>query len=81
MISADKLRDLRYDEWPNDAAVAVIAAAERSCDAYTREAEDWNDGEFALWSKDDLVEAIVAQRSALAALNARLTDTRDGGVA
>jgi hypothetical protein len=43
----------------------IIAAAIDVVDAYTAEAEDWNDGEFALWQKDDLVNAIVKLRKAL----------------
>ena len=41
-------------------------AATKVADAYTAEAEDHNDGEFALWKADDLVNAIVALRAALA---------------
>ena len=40
-------------------------AATKVADAYTAEAEDHNDGEFALWKADDLVNAIVALRAAL----------------
>lgn len=43
----------------------VRAAAEKVADAYTAEAEDWNDGELALWRKDDLVNAIVNLRQVL----------------
>lgn len=42
------------------------AAATKVTDAYTAEAEDHNDGEFALWKADDLVNAIVALWIALA---------------
>jgi hypothetical protein len=42
------------------------AALTQITDAYTAEAEDHNDGEFALWKADDLVNAIVAARAALA---------------
>jgi hypothetical protein len=53
-----------------EAALAeLIQIAERAravVDAYTAQAEDWNDGEFSLWGKDDLVNAIVALRAALA---------------
>ena len=40
-------------------------AGTKVADAYTAEAEDHNDGEFALWKADDLVNAIVALRAAL----------------
>jgi hypothetical protein len=40
----------------------LLDAARAVTTAYTAEAEDWNDGEFALWDKDDLVAAIVALR-------------------
>lgn len=40
----------------------LLAAAKRVTRAYTAEAEDWNDGEFALWQKDDLVVALVELR-------------------
>ena len=40
-------------------------AATKVTTAYTAEAEDHNDGEFALWKADDLVNAIVALRAAL----------------
>jgi len=41
---------------------ALHEAAKKVTDAFTAEAEDWNDGEFALWRKDDLVNAIVELR-------------------
>ena len=40
-------------------------AGTKVADAYTAEAEDHTDGEFALWKADDLVNAIVALRAAL----------------
>lgn len=43
----------------------ALEAAEQAVKAYTAEAEDWNDGEFALWHKDDLVKALVSLRQAL----------------
>lgn len=46
----------------------VLRLAKAVTEAYTAEAEDWNDGEFALWKKDDLVNAIVELRSGLSAM-------------
>ncbi len=41
------------------------AAARKVTEAFTAESEDWNDGTYALWGKDDLISAIVALRSSL----------------
>lgn len=49
-----------------DRQVGFVALAERVVEAYTNEAEDRNDGEFALWQSEGLVNAIVALRAALA---------------
>lgn len=49
-----------------DAAQSLEDAAHAVVRAYTAEAEDWNDGEFALWRKDDLVNALVALRVVVA---------------
>jgi len=49
----------------NAEEIRLREAATKVTDAYTAEAEDHNDGEFALWQKDDLVNAIVALRAAL----------------
>lgn len=58
----DACGDLRAER---DAALAQVELARRVTDAYTAEAEDHNDGEFALWKADDLINAIVALRAAL----------------
>ncbi len=42
--------------------IALEEAARAVTRAYTAESEDWNDGEFALWKADDLINAIVALR-------------------
>lgn len=56
-------------------------AAERVATAFTAEAEDWNDGEFALWGKDDLVNAIVTLRSVLAEVTGGVADVPAGSAA
>lgn len=45
-----------------EALERIAEVALRVEKAFTAEAEDWNDGEFALWRKDDLVNALVALR-------------------
>jgi hypothetical protein len=40
----------------------LLAAAHRVTHAFTAEAEDWNDGTYALWRKDDLVNALAELR-------------------
>jgi hypothetical protein len=45
---------------------AALEAAEKVADAYTAESEDHSDGEFALWNKDDLINAIVRLRQLIA---------------
>ncbi len=46
-----------------------IAALEHALgqivECYHRESEDANDGEFALWKADDLINAIIAGREVL----------------
>jgi hypothetical protein len=44
----------------------LLEAARAVVRAYTAEAEDWNDGEYALWQKDDLIVALVRLRQVLA---------------
>jgi len=51
----------------NTRHTAIFKAAEAVARAFTAEAEDWNDGEFALWRKDDLVNAIVNLRTVMGA--------------
>lgn len=46
------------------AAEKIVQLAAKVALAYTAEAEDWNDGEYALWHKDDLVHALTDLRSA-----------------
>ena len=42
--------------------VRLQKAADDVIDAYHRESEDANDGEFALWKADDLINAIIRLR-------------------
>lgn len=44
---------------------ALRKAAEKVVDEYHKWSEDANDGEFALWRREDLVNAIIALRSTL----------------
>jgi len=68
---SDDEMEAQMEYWKSKAEAAeaerdrLREAATKVADAYTAEAEDHNDGEFALWQKDDLVNAIVALRAAL----------------
>lgn len=66
-LLSEALRALELLVARAERASEMEAAAKKVCDAYTAEAEDHNDGEFSLWKADDLVNAIVDLRAALAA--------------
>lgn len=46
----------------------LIDAADKTSREYTLWAEDANDGEYALWRRDDLINGLVSTRAAVAPL-------------
>lgn len=62
--SIDEVAGKRTERAEVERLRGQLAAARAVVRAFTAEAEDWNDGEYALWKKDDLIMALVRLRAA-----------------